>query len=259
MQDPIVDNLKDFTYDGYVRFLRFLKRRYEIGPLSQFSRAKDPYLILRHDVDGSLEAALKMARIDNDLEIRSTFFVMFSYKFYNILEKEDLAMLREISKLGHEIGLHYDIAVYRDYGRDLEQTLKKEIELLEYLVDSRVLSIACHNPSINKDDPFLGLRGYINAYNSKYCENYTSDSCRAWCLKDLSRLLNSNLRRVQLLIHPFLWTDDVCGRDAILQRLFRKIEEKNEDYKLKWLDRWRNSPKVKEYDEQVNKFMRYPS
>ena len=106
---------------------------------------------------------------------------------------------------------------------------------------------------MSNEDPFKDVTGYINAYDPELCENYVSDSCRAWYLKDLSRLLNFNYKKVQLLIHPFLWTEDVCKRDAVLERLFQNIEKKNKDYKLKWLEVWHKNPKVKNYDKLIGK------
>jgi len=135
------------------------------------------------------------------------------------------------------------------------ETLENEIKLLKNLLNRKVFSIACHNiTTINGEDPFKNTTGYINAYDPELCENYVSDSCRAWYLEDLSRLLNFNYkRRVQLLIHPFLWTEDVCKRDAVLERLFQDIEKKNRDYKLKWLKIWHENPRVKNYDKLTAK------
>ena len=156
----------------------------------------------------------------------------------------------EISKLGHEIGLHYDLEVYETYHQDLNKTLENEVKLLEDLLNKKVFSIACHNVSItSKEDPFKNNTGHINAYDPEFCENYVSDSCRAWYLEDLSRLLNFNCKKVQLLIHPFLWTENVCERDAVLERLFQGIEKRNMDYKLKWLKLLHENPKVKDYDK----------
>jgi hypothetical protein len=250
----MINKLQDFTYDAYIKFLALLKKSFRIIPFCEVSRETDSFLILRHDVDASLEKALKMAKLENSLGIRSTYFVLFSHKFYNLLEKDSLTILREISELDHEIGLHYDVGTYESYGRDLMETLENEIELLECLLNRKVLSITCHNVSImTGKDPFRDIAGYINAYNPELCENFVSDSCRAWFLKDLSRLLDCNWKKGQLLIHPFLWTEDVCERDAVLERLFLGIERKNREYKLEWLRVWHESPKVKEYDKQVKR------
>jgi len=248
----VINELQDFTYGAYIKFLTLLKKRFKIIPFSEVSGETDSFLILRHDVDASLESALKMARVEQKLGIRSTYFVLFSHKFYNLLEKDSLTILREISELDHEIGLHYDVGTYESYGRDLMETLENEIKLLERLLNRKVFSIACHNVSLmTGKDPFRGIAGYMNAYDPVLCENFVSDSCRAWFLKDLSRLLECNWKRGQLLIHSFLWTDDVCERDAVLERLFQGIEKKNREYKLEWLRVWHESPKVKEYDKLI--------
>jgi hypothetical protein len=250
----MMEELQSFTYDAYGRFLKLLKQRCKIVPFCEVSKKDDSFLILRHDVDASLEAALKMARMENDLGVRSTYFVLFSHKLYNLLQKDDLTMLREVAGLGHEIGLHYDVEVYERCDRNLRETLGNEIHLLGHLLGRKVLSIACHNVSImTGEDPFKNTAEYINVYDPELCENYVSDSCRAWYLEHLSNLLNFRYKKAQLLIHPFLWTEDVCERDAVLERLFKGVEDKNRDYKLWWLDLWHRSPKVKEYDKLVRK------
>jgi hypothetical protein len=224
-------------------------------PFCEVSKETYSFLILRHDIDASLEAALRMAKIENDLGIRSTYFVLFSHKLYNILEKDDLATLKEISKLVHEIGLHYDVRAYEGYDQDLQKTLEKEIDLLEHLLNRRVRSIAFHDVSItDRRDPFSDLKGYINAYDPGFCRHYVSDSCRAWFLEDLSRLLSFSCRKVQLLIHPFLWTEDVCARDDVLERLFQEDKSKNKEFKLKWLKIWHENSKVKNYDRLVEEY-----
>jgi hypothetical protein len=248
----VIDDLKNFTYDAYIKFLKLLKQNFRVVPFCEATEGAEPFLILRHDVDASLEAALKMAKMEHKLGLRSTYFVLFSYKFYNLLERDDLATLREISKLSHEVGLHYDVVTYESYGQDLRETLESEIRLLERLLGRKVFSIARHNVSLmTGEDPFKGIKDYINAYDPELCNNYVSDSCRSWFLNDLRRLLDFNCKKVQLLIHPFLWTEDICERDAVLERLFQGIEKKSNGYKQMWLDVWHRNPKVKEYDRLV--------
>jgi len=248
----VIEELSKFTYDAYVNLLNFLRSRYRIVPFREVSKACEPFLILRHDVDGSLEAALEMARLEKDLGVSSTYFVLFSHKLYNLLEKDALNTVKEILKCGHEVGLHYEVESYESYGRGLEETLKKEVELLQYLLDVRVYSIACHNVSLC-GDPFRDVdTGYINASDPELCELYVSDSSRAWCLEDLSRLLSFSCGRVQLLIHPFLWTRKACSRRVLLERLFQEVERRNVMYKRRWLRIWKN-PKVKKYEANARR------
>jgi len=245
----MLEDLKKFTYDVYIDFLKLLRSKYRIVTFSEASEANCPYVIMRHDVDASLDAALTMAKIETGLNIRSTYFVLFSHKLYNLLETDSLRTLREISELGHEIGLHYDLEAYEGYHRDLKETLEDEARLLEKLLNKRVVSIACHNPSTLKSgDPFKNIPKYINAYNPSLYDLYVSDSCRAWTMEDLRRLLKFDYKRAQLLVHPVFWTEVRCNRDAVLERLFQLVEKKNHDYKYKWLELWHKNPRVKQYD-----------
>lgn len=64
MDAPTIYDLADFTLKQYVRFLQYLKSKYKILPFCEFSENVDQRLILRHDIDYSLPAALKMAQIE---------------------------------------------------------------------------------------------------------------------------------------------------------------------------------------------------
>jgi hypothetical protein len=248
----IIKKLKVFTYDTYIDFIRLLKKKYRIIPFHRVTNTNAPFLILRHDVDASLEAAQKMAEVEKKLEIRSTYFVLFSHKLYNLLEKDSLSILKKISGLGHEIGLHYDVETYESYGQAPIESMNHEIQRLEHLLNRKIFSIACHNVSaINKRDPFKDTPGYVNAYDERLYDLYVSDSCRAWYLEDLMRLLDFKYERVQLLIHPILWAEYPCDRETVYERLFQNVEDKNRNYKSEWLKLIRNNPRVKNYDTLV--------
>lgn len=60
-------------------------------------------------------------------------------------------------------------------------------------------------------------------------------------------------KRCYLLIHPFLWTEDVYKRELVLERLFQETEKKNKDYKLKLLELWHKNPRAKNYDKLIEK------
>jgi hypothetical protein len=253
--------LRDFTYDAYVELMSMLKKKYRVIPFCEVTKTKVPLLILRHDIDASLKAALRMAEIERKLEIRSTYFVLFSHKLYNLLERDSLNTLRRISSLGHEIGLHYDVQTYEAYGQAPEESLKNEVQMLEHLLKRKIFSIACHNVSLmTGKDPLGNVAGYINAYDPRFCRKYVSDSCRAWVLKDLTQFLreraNSRFGRAQLLIHPFLWSEDVCERSFVLTKLFEDVAARNREYEKEWQRIWREHAKVKVYEQTTKAKMR---
>jgi hypothetical protein len=248
------DNLSKFNMRTYCNLLQFLKRKYEIIPLWQVPKRHARFLTLRHDIHMSLEAALEMAMVEKRLAIRSSYLVYVSTKFYNLAFSDDLNVLSKIADMGHEIGLHYDLAEYQNYRRPIRQTLLNEIDRLESLIGMKVRSIAMHNRSMYKDDPFATLPGYVNAYtlSEKRGVFYVSDSCRAWRIRDAHTLISESPRRVQLLIHPFHWTPVAKNRYRSLDKLFKRLDCRNHRLREQWKDLWRHTAYVRKYDREIN-------
>ena len=63
-------------------------------------------LILRHDVDLSLDAALRMAELEAEAGAQATYFLMTGSVFYNLSSSEGERALERLRELGHRIGLH---------------------------------------------------------------------------------------------------------------------------------------------------------
>ena len=66
-------------------------------------------VILRHDVDLSLDAALRMAELEHDAGASATYFLMTESVFYNLDSSEGVAAIARLRELGHRVALH---AVY---------------------------------------------------------------------------------------------------------------------------------------------------
>lgn len=231
--------------------MRYLNQIYTTVPFCEIPRKDIPYLILRHDVDVSLSAALKMAQIEKDLGIRSTYFILFSSEFYNIFDGKNANILKQITKFGHEIGLHYDVSQYRFYGRNMNKTLRIQIKLLEHLIGKKVYSIARHG-SWDRD-PFTVIKGYVNANNPYLLRDLgIHDSCRAWTpLEGLLKLLNNPPRRVQLLIHPENWQDDKIDRETLMERFIQNSKKEILILKKNMRRAWLTDPWVLEYDRSI--------
>lgn len=60
----------------------------------------------------SPDIALDMAKIENELDVRTTYFFQIHSEFYNIFERYFSDILKEIQSLGHYIGLHFDSHYY---------------------------------------------------------------------------------------------------------------------------------------------------
>ena len=71
-------------------------------------------MILRHDVDLSLDAAVRMAELEHDAGATATYFLMTESVFYNLDSSEGVAAIERLRALGHRVGLH---AVYPNAPR----------------------------------------------------------------------------------------------------------------------------------------------
>jgi hypothetical protein len=77
-----------------------------------------PFCILRHDVDYSPAAALRLAEQEAARGIRATYFLLAGTNYYNLLAPEHAHFAWELAKLGHEVGLHYDVRSFLPFPRE---------------------------------------------------------------------------------------------------------------------------------------------
>jgi len=144
-------------------------------------------LFLRHDVDLSLPAAIRMAELEADAGVSTTYLLMTESVFYNLTSHEGVAAIHRLRDLGHAVGLH---AVHPNVA-----------------LDPRFDPVVSwHNPRpefIAADIP-----GAVNAYGTRYFSpaTYRSDSNQHW----RSGCPHDDLRAgvfpwLQVLIHPAIW------------------------------------------------------
>jgi hypothetical protein len=144
-------------------------------------------LLLRHDVDLSLEAALALAELEAELEATATYFLMTRSEFYNLAAPSGEAATERLRRLGHRVGLH---AVYPEAEHDgrFDPVL------------------AWHNP--DPDYLTAPVEGFVNAMQPGFFdpEHYRSDSNRRWrhgCPH--AALARGEFDWLQLLVHPEIW------------------------------------------------------
>jgi hypothetical protein len=144
-------------------------------------------VLLRHDVDLSLDAALRMAELEAGVGVPSTYFLMTQSVFYNLASPEGLRALNRLRELGHGVGLH---AVWP--GAELDERFDP--------------IVAWHNPDPNyMSEP---LNGALNVMQAPYFDpdHYRSDSNHSWrhgCPHEA--LARGEFEWLHLLVHPELW------------------------------------------------------
>lgn len=229
---------KDFSFKYFSKIINVAKNNFDIcricdAKLFKKTSKKKPQLILRHDIDVSLKQALIMAKMENNLNVKATYMIITNSPLYSIETKDSRRILLGILKMGHEIGLHFDIG---DKNRNKEvgiNLIKKEIfnalEKLENVIDQKALSISFHRPLPQFISGPLEVCGRINAYAKEFMDWYMSDSKGNWREGEpLQYLAKPKTDFLQLLIHPIWWGEKTMKPENRLQHFFEE-ETKNKD------------------------------
>jgi hypothetical protein len=144
-------------------------------------------IFLRHDVDLSLDAALRMAELEADHGVQATYLLMTESVFYNLASSEGVAAIPRLRELGHAVGLH---AVYPnvELGGRFDPV------------------VSWHNP----EGEYMSatIPGAINVYGEPYFDppTYRSDSNQHWrsgCPHE--ELRGGGFPWLQILVHPEIW------------------------------------------------------
>jgi hypothetical protein len=161
---------------------------YRFAFFNREPRAGD--VLLRHDVDMSLEAALTMAELEAERDVQATYFLMTRSDFYNLDARSGVAALARLGELGHRVGLH---GIHPDAKLD----------------DRFDAVIAWHTP--DPDYMSAPIRGVVNVMQEPYFDpaHYRSDSNQHWrsgCPH--AELAAGSVEWLQLLVHPEIWVYD---------------------------------------------------
>lgn len=195
----------DFTYDAYRALLRLLRDGGYTFETYHTWRDTPRCVILRHDIDQSIEAALKLGRLEAEEGVRSTYFVLLGSEFYNPASSAALAGLRELRELGHEIGLHFDEVAYPSSESPVEELIQREADILSSICGFPVTTVSMHRPSKATLEADLEIPGIINSYGKTFFHDfkYLSDSRRRWREPVLDIIRGGEYDRLHILTHAF--------------------------------------------------------
>jgi hypothetical protein len=167
-------------------------------------------IVLRHDIDLSLKNALKIAHLEHELGIQSTYFIRVSAK-YNIMFYPNIKIIQEIKSLGHEIGLHYSLDIPKLINSDQITYLIKEKRILEEIIQQEIKGICLHDPN-SKRGIDIELSEYnliYDAYSNSFMDElkYISDSRASWREGCMCKNIGKH-NKLYILTHPFWWYED---------------------------------------------------
>jgi len=155
------------TFKDYELFIEKAKYNgFEFVQLKEFLKNKDAnekIIGLRHDVDSELDHALKIAKIEHNLGVKSTYFVLHTASYFHVdLSKNTLndKLIKKLlylqNTLGHEVGLHIDLMpIEIIYKKDPYVFVKSLVGLLK-----------------EKGVNIIGVAPHGNLFHHIYRQNY---------------------------------------------------------------------------------------
>ncbi|MEZ5648078.1 MAG: hypothetical protein R3E60_03895 [Alphaproteobacteria bacterium] len=200
--------LPPFSEKSYAELITtFVQRGYQVTPYTDLCIGQ-PHLILRHDIDMSLEAAVRIGKLEADHGWKSYYFIMVRSFLYNILTSESQAFIRQLTDFGHQIGLHFDPHLYGEDWDLLDAAATREVDLLSDIIGQPINFISFHRPLESLLGSPRKLAGLPHTYQPKFFQeiSYCSDSRGDWHYGhplDLPAVQQG--RAIQLLTHPIWW------------------------------------------------------
>jgi len=222
--------MKDFTFKQYTELCITLQERHNLVSVAKFlTEKKENLAIIRHDIDKKPLNALKIAEIEKDLGIQSTFYFRTEPEVFNI------DIMKKIHSMGHEIGYHYE--VLDKANGDINKAItffEQDLSLFPFNIQTICMHGNPLTPWVNKDmwrDFNFKKYGIIGeAYLSINFSDlyYFSDTGRSWdgrfSVKDhsdahdaksekivstekLKEFIRQNNGNYYIVTHPQRWND----------------------------------------------------
>ncbi len=205
----------DFTLKTYAKLCRTLQGlSCSVMTVKEFidsGQPQDFVVVLRHDVDRAVESAVKMAKLEADYDMRSTYYVRMTPGAFKPAE------IRELASLGHDVGYHYECLsrAKGDVARAI-QIFERELDEFRQIVS--VDTISMHGSPLSPwnnldiwnscDYRKFGIAGELGItidYSNLY---YFTDTGRSW---DAGRY-NIRDHTPSLKHHKQIYhTDDLIG------------------------------------------------
>lgn len=207
----------EFTYDAYRTLLRQLRDHGYAFTDYHCYESEPRCVILRHDIDQSLADALRLAELEAEEGVKSTWFVLLRTDFYNPASAASQKVLHRLRELGHEIGLHFDeVAYYGESGTipyascSTEERIVREAGILSDICGCPITAVSMHRPSKVTLEADLHIPGMVNTYGKTFFHvfKYLSDSRCYWRepVEDIIR--SEEYDRLHILTHAFWYHED---------------------------------------------------
>lgn len=213
--------INSFSYQEYMNIINNIKKTGKLKDYSEVDDSTLEFIVLRHDVEFSVERAYNMALYEaNKCGLTTSYFFQLRNNSYNTLSKQSLDLIREIYKMGHKIGLHVHLGELNRLD-DIEEYISKDIDILQFYSKVPIDRYSFHRPT--NEVLFLNLRidNLINTYSDIFFHHmeriddknklkikYYADSMHKWKYGYPNEDELEINDRIQLLFHPYSWTKE---------------------------------------------------
>ena len=191
--------------------MTFKSAGYSFGGFDEINRyllERQPFIVLRHDLDISLYPALEIARVEHEQGVQATYFVTLHSPFYNALSRSSADIMSQLHQWGHQIALHVDHMVY---GGDFAKALLEVNVLARFYPYINTQLVSLHSPTNLEQMPIASFRELQNVYGHIFSKDmtYISDSTGRWRSgHPLDSEAFHSRKPIQLLTHPIWWIQD---------------------------------------------------
>ncbi len=210
----------DYSFESYADTLRaYREAGYEVTSFDTYLREPSArHMILRHDIDNSIEQALRVAYIDAEAGCSSTFFLRVHARGYNLLSLQSMQILQEMEALGHEVQLHLEGGLGEWLGGDNLQWADRQRAAFEAAVGRPMRGFSSHEPARMGGLEFANQlldrwsdSVEYHAYEERFMTpqmKYLSDSSGRWREGHFGLWVGKE-PLMQILTHPFWWFEKV--------------------------------------------------
>lgn len=236
-----------FSYDDYREIIRIIK---STGRQCSYAEAlgKDNFVIMRHDVEYSVERAYQMAKVEQSMDFVSTFFFQWTNNTYNILSRRNMDMIKDMHERGQHIGLHFALNGMTDM-QQIRKRIQMEIDILSEMFGFEITEFSIHRPSKDVLRENIKLDGILNAYQDDFFTfadkinestaltvKYMSDANHIWRYGYPDEANITGYDKVQILVHPFAWSKKGGGnfdnyRDLLQEKYIEMVESVDNECK----------------------------
>ena len=206
-----------FSYNEFRNLINIVQRNLPIVDYKDVKDNTKKFCVLRHDIEFSIDRAYKLAKIEKELGVVSTYTVQVRNNTYNALSEKNINLISKIRNLGHHIGLHQNppsslkLDTLKDY-------IMRDITILEDSYGFEIDRFAFHRPKKEYLNCYVELENKINCYDRKFFNFfdkrpesldilYLADSNHKWKYGYPLDFDFSKINKLQLLTHPFSWSE----------------------------------------------------